>query len=92
MSQRSSDSAILSSQPSDALHAVFERFDVAAAQLSLDGKWLSVNQKFCELSGYSSSEINRTQFFLENFSDDRDVQRLILHEIALHLNGKTSAS
>src|SRR6185369_5134048 len=87
MPQRSEGSAVSFSQPADAFSVALQHLGVAAAQVSLDGKWLSVNQRFCDLTGYSSPEIHSTQFhefFIDTRPDDPDLQRLASNEISIH--------
>ena len=37
--------------------AYFEQAAVGVAQVSIEGHWLDVNQKLCEILGYSSEEL-----------------------------------
>lgn len=56
-------------QASDALReseqrfrAIFHQAAVGMAQVGLDGKWLLVNQKFCDIVGYSREELLQLSF------------------------------
>ncbi|MGH3145642.1 MAG: PAS domain S-box protein [Rubrobacter sp.] len=42
--------------------ATFEQAAVGMAQVSLDGRWLMVNQKLCEIVGYSAEEMDGLAF------------------------------
>ncbi len=39
------------------LHATFEQAAVGLAHVGLDGRWLRVNQKLCEIVGYTRAEL-----------------------------------
>ncbi|HEX8988583.1 MAG TPA: PAS domain S-box protein [Rhodocyclaceae bacterium] len=54
--------------------AVRESLDQAAvgiAQTSVDGRWLQVNEKLCEILGYTASELLSTDFQRITHPDDR---------------------
>ena len=42
--------------------ATFEQAAVGVAQVSLDGRWLKVNRKLCEIVGYSRAELMEKDF------------------------------
>lgn len=44
------------------LRATFEQAAVGIAHLSPEGNWLRMNQKVCEIMGYSAEELRRTSF------------------------------
>lgn len=63
--------------------ATFEQAAVGIAHVGLDGKWLRVNQKLCEIVGYSKEELETLTFqditFAADVNDDIElVQQLIL--------------
>src|SRR5580704_18973329 len=39
------------------LQAIFDHAALGIAQISLDGSWLRVNNRYCEMLGYSESEL-----------------------------------
>jgi PAS domain S-box-containing protein len=66
--------------------ATFERAAVGIAHVNLDGKWLRVNQKVCEIVGYSSEEMLQLTFQDITHPDDLEedlnyVRRLFIGEI-----------
>lgn len=42
------------------LQAIFDQAAVGIAEISLDGKWLRVNKRYCQMLGYSESELRGT--------------------------------
>jgi len=67
-------------KPSDAalfekeqLRAIFEQVSVAIAQVGLDGQFLQVNSKLCEITGYSREELLTKTIFHLKHPDDRAV-------------------
>lgn len=63
--------------------ATFEQAAVGIAHVGLDGRWLRVNQKLCEIVGYSKKELETLTFQDITFADDVSgdvelVQQLIL--------------
>ncbi|MEM9925652.1 MAG: PAS domain S-box protein [Cyanobacteria bacterium P01_D01_bin.50] len=66
--------------------ATFEQVAVGFAHVDLNGKWLRVNQKLCEIVGYSSEEILNLTFQDITHPDDLEtdlnyVNRLLAGEI-----------
>lgn len=62
--------------------AAFEQAAVGMAEVGLDGRWLRVNQKFCEMLGYSQPEFLERTFQEMTHPDDLErclacVQRLL---------------
>ena len=51
--------------------AAFDQAAVGIARIDLQGEWLAVNKKLCEILGYSGAEILKTNFM--RVSDVRDV-------------------
>ena len=39
------------------LQAIFDHAALGIAQISLDGSWLRVNNRYCQMLGYSQSEL-----------------------------------
>lgn len=67
--------------------STFEQAAVGMAHVDLQGQFLCVNQRFCDLVGYSESELKGKTFFDINHSenrelDERQIQRLIHGEIS----------
>lgn len=64
----------------------FEQAAVGIAHLSLNGKWLKVNSKFCNIVGYSKEELIESKFKDITHPDDLDedlvyIARLLKGEI-----------
>ena len=54
------------------LGAIFSQAAVGMAQTAPDGHWLLVNNRFCEMLGYSSTELRGMTFADITHPDDRD--------------------
>lgn len=50
--------------------STFKQAGVGMAHVGLNGDWLRVNPKFCEIVGYSESELLRTNFQSITYSED----------------------
>ena len=66
--------------------ATFEQAAVGMAHVALDGKWLQVNRKMCEIVGYTREELLAITFQSITYDDDLDkslflVKRLLAGEI-----------
>ena len=48
----------------------FEQAAVGIAHVSIDGAWMRVNQRFCEIAGYSQQELTRLTFADITHPDD----------------------
>ena len=59
--------------PGHLLLATFEQAAVGIAHLTLDEDWISVNQRFCEITGYSRDEILKLN--VEDLTHPEDVDR-----------------
>jgi PAS domain S-box-containing protein len=46
----------------DRFRSTFEQAAVGVAHVSLDGRWLRVNQKFCQIVGYTEAELLQIDF------------------------------
>jgi len=67
----------------------FEQAAVGIAHVGLDGQWLRVNQKLCDIVGYTREELSRCTFQDITFPEDLDpdlslVQRALAGEIATY--------
>ena len=43
--------------PTIGLQAIFDQAAVGISQISLDGAWLLVNNRYCQMLGYSEAEL-----------------------------------
>ena len=57
--------------PGHLLLATFEQAAIGIAHLTLDEQWISVNQRYCDITGYSRAEI--LQFKVEQLTHPEDV-------------------
>ena len=67
--------------------ATFSQAAVGIAQTSPDGKWLLLNDRFCEILGYTQAELRGKTFLDITHPDDREasltaVRRLLAGEIS----------
>ena len=85
ISESQADEALRASEAR--FEATFEQAAVGIAQLSLDGRWLRVNRKLCEILGYSRGELLALDF--QSFipqpdtaaADIESVRQLLANEI-----------
>lgn len=68
------------------LGAIFNQAAVGIAQVGLDGKWLLVNQKLCDIVGYTNQELLQQTFQDITHPDDLSIsleylQKMIVGEI-----------
>ena len=66
------------------LCAAVEQLGIAVANVSLDGKWLRVDQRLCQMLGFSQTELEGKpllDFFEDSLRVDADYQRLLSGEI-----------
>jgi PAS domain S-box-containing protein len=66
---------------------IFSQAAVGMAQTSLDGEWLLLNNRFCEMLGYTQAELRGKKFLEVTHPDDRDAshaaaRRLLAGEIS----------
>ncbi|GHO87369.1 PAS domain S-box protein [Dictyobacter formicarum] len=66
--------------------ATFEQAAVGMAHVALDGRWLQVNQKLCDILGYSREELQSLTFQQTTYQEDladgmTALQQLIADEI-----------
>src|SRR6476469_7560178 len=59
--------------PGHLLLATFEQAAVGIAHLTLDQEWISVNQRFCEITGYTRDEILKLN--VEDLTHPDDAER-----------------
>ena len=53
--------------------ATFEQTSVGKAHVSLDGRWLRVNQRLCEITGYTREELLATSFQAITHPEDLNI-------------------
>jgi PAS domain S-box-containing protein len=73
--------------------AVFDQAAVGMALVSLEGQWLQLNQKLCDILGYTRLELRRMTFQDITHSDDLDadlayVQQLLADKIETYAMDK----
>jgi len=61
--------------------AIFQQAAVGIAQATLDGKFLKLNQRFCEIVGYSQGEILNTKFSAITYPPDLEADLNYLKQI-----------
>jgi PAS domain S-box-containing protein len=69
--------------------AIFSQAAVGIAQTSLDGDWLLVNDRLCEILGYTQAELHGKSFLDITHPEDREasltvIRRLLAGEISSH--------
>jgi PAS domain S-box-containing protein len=69
--------------------AIFSQAAVGIAQSGISGEWMLVNDRFCEILGYTRAELRGMTFLQITHEDDRAAalaaaQRLLAGEIASH--------
>jgi PAS domain S-box-containing protein len=74
-------------QSEERFRATFEQMAVGIAHVGLDGRWLRVNERLCELLGYSSEELLGLTFQDITHADDLEldllhVRRLLAGELS----------
>ena len=67
---------------------IFEQAAVGIAQLSTDGRWLKVNQKVCEITGYSENDL--LELTLQDITHPKDLE-VDLEQIENLLSGKINS-
>jgi PAS domain S-box-containing protein len=62
---------------------IFDHAMVGLAHVGLDGRWLQINQKLCDITGYTSEELRKKTFqemtFPEDLTQDQVNMNRILH-------------
>ncbi|MGJ8642576.1 MAG: PAS domain S-box protein [Luteolibacter sp.] len=62
-------------------HASFEQAAVGMAQIGLDGRWLQVNQRACEILGYSREELYQKTFQEITHPEDLDADLTLVRQV-----------
>jgi PAS domain S-box-containing protein len=65
----------------DRFRSTFEQAAVGVAHVSLDGRWLLVNQKVCEIVGYTEAELLNLNFQAMTHPDDLAQDRENIRQI-----------
>jgi PAS domain S-box-containing protein len=68
--------------------AIFHQAAVGVAQTGLDGHWLLLNDRFCEILGYSPIELRGKTFVDITHPDDREASRTAVQQL---LSGEISS-
>jgi two-component system cell cycle sensor histidine kinase/response regulator CckA len=63
------------------LQAIFHQAAVGIAQTDPDGKWLFVNDKYCQMFGYSQTELRGKSFLDITHPDDSEASRRALRQL-----------
>ncbi|HLH44657.1 MAG TPA: PAS domain S-box protein [Bryobacteraceae bacterium] len=70
------------SERSEPLQEIFSHAAVGIAQIGLDGEWLLVNRRYCEMLGYPEAELRQKKItditHPDDWEQDRAVQRRLL--------------
>ena len=61
--------------------ATFEQAAVGIAHVALDGRWLRVNQKLCDIVGYSKEELLQKTFQDITHPDDLDADQEFVRQV-----------
>jgi PAS domain S-box-containing protein len=82
--RKRSEAALRASE--ERFRAIFSQAAVGISQTGLDGAWLAVNQRFCEMLGYAEAELRGKSFLEVTHPDDLEksrsaVRRLLAGEI-----------
>ncbi len=83
--RRQAEMALRSSE--DRFRAMFLQAPVGIAKTGLDGKWLLLNDRYCEILGYTQAELAGKTFMEVTHPDDREIhlaplRRLMAGEIS----------
>ena len=66
-------SATILQESETQFRATFEQAAVGIAQVGLDGRWLKINQKLCDIVGYSAQELHQLTFQDITHPDDLEI-------------------
>jgi two-component system, cell cycle sensor histidine kinase and response regulator CckA len=72
----------------DRFHVSFFQAAVGIAQTAIDGRWLLLNDRFCEIFGYSREELEGKTFLEITYPDDREACLIAIRRL---LAGETSS-
>ncbi|MGC9502707.1 PAS domain S-box protein [Baaleninema sp.] len=61
--------------------SLFEQMAVGVAQVNLQGRWQFVNQKLCDILGYSSDELAQTGCLEMTYAEDLEMTRQAMHDL-----------
>jgi PAS domain S-box-containing protein len=91
--QRSADDVAALRDSEARFRAIFENAAVGIARVAPDGRWLEVNQRLCDIVGYSREELMTKTFADITHPDDLDqdlesVRRMLAGEIDTYLMEK----
>lgn len=64
------------------LRAIFDQATVGVALLDQNGRWLSLNQRVCEITGYTQDELLRIDFQTITHPDDLDGDLEMARQVA----------
>lgn len=59
----------------------FEHIAVGIAYVSLDGRWLDVNQQVCDICGYTPEELKQLTFQAITYPEDLEKDVSLLHKV-----------
>src|SRR5205085_676267 len=62
--------------------STFEQAAVGIAHVAPDGRWLRVNQKFCEITGYTAEELSSLTYQQVTHTDDLAADEQLAGKIA----------
>ena len=65
--------------------AIFYQAPVGMAQTSLEGEWLLLNDRLCQMLGFTQAELRAKTFFDITHPDDREASRAVIGQL---LNGE----
>jgi PAS domain S-box-containing protein len=75
------DQRLSPTREQEAFRAMFEQAGFGIAQLALDGSWLAVNQAFCDILGYSRSELLSESLLAMTRFDDLGTELTECHKL-----------
>jgi len=76
--RKKTDTAL--SQSEEQFRAIFEQVGVAIAQVGLNGQFLQVNPKLCQITGYSLEELLQKNIFDITHPEDRAIDQMYLRQ------------
>jgi diguanylate cyclase (GGDEF)-like protein/PAS domain S-box-containing protein len=62
-------------------HGTFDQAAVGIAHIALDGHWLRVNRKMCDIVGYPENELLQLTFQDVTYSEDKGVERDLIRQL-----------
>ncbi|HEX8036755.1 MAG TPA: ATP-binding protein [Ktedonobacterales bacterium] len=65
----------------DRFRAIFEQAAVGISQVRLDGRWAQVNQRFCDIVGYTHEELQALTFQKITHPEDLDADLACLRQL-----------